>query len=119
MTVTACDRRRHGEGVENSLFSGFHRGGDERIQMSIGEMGHRIGLVFWIMGNDVCCREGQHKVATAMARGGAGAGEAERSALGQSGELPTVEWGISCAAACVICELYLLSVIVVPKLSDE
>ena len=67
VAVAADDRRGHREGVEDGFLRGLDRGGEERIQMRVGEGREGEGALFGIVGNDVAGREGQDELATACA----------------------------------------------------
>ena len=71
MAVAAHYCRRHGQRVENGFFRGFDRRRDQRVQVCVGEVRLLKRRLFGIVGDDVRRGEGQHEVATAVARGGA------------------------------------------------
>ena len=94
MSITARDGRRHGEGIEDGFFRGLDRGGDEWIDMTVGQVREGVGGFFWIVWNHIRGGKGQHEISAAVPRRGAGAGQAERGSLCESRKLPAVEWGI-------------------------
>ena len=51
MAVSADNGGGHGERVEDGFFGGFDWGGDQGIEMGVGEMSQCIGGVFGIMRN--------------------------------------------------------------------
>ena len=94
VAVASHHRRRHGQRIENGFFRGFDRCRDQWVQMRIGEVHLLKRQLFRVMRNTVCGREGQHKVATAVARSGACARQSQRGTFRQSRELAAIERSI-------------------------
>ena len=94
MSIPARDRRRHGEGIEDSFFRGFHGGGDEWIDMTVGKVREAVRRFCWIVWNHIRSGKGQHEISAAVPCRGTCAGQAERSALGEPGQLAAIEWRI-------------------------
>lgn len=68
MTVSADDRGRGGERIDDGFFRGLYRSGQERVYVGIRQVRHRKGGVARVMRNDIAGGQREHKISAAVSR---------------------------------------------------